>query len=119
MASLYKYNNYFFNVYIFVVWVLIILSLLGIYSNAPKYLSSITYYIRFYILLLLLLKFNPFYTPIKYKQFTELDRKLIFTACLIILTTDTTIINNIGSFFGITKYTDKIDNTINNRSKNI
>jgi len=113
MSNLYKLNDYFFNAYICIVWILIILSLSGLYSKSIYYLGSITYYIRFYILLLLLLKFNPFYNPSSYIKFTELDRKLIFSACLIILTTDTTIIDNIGFFFGLTKYTDKINNIVN------
>jgi hypothetical protein len=47
-------------------------------------METIDYYVRIYICLFLLWRFNPFR---KINKFTELDRKIAFTAGLFILTT--------------------------------
>lgn len=73
-----------FTLFIYSTYVLIILSFLGISQTAPKYLSSMDYYIRIYICLFLIWRFNPFRSV---DTFTELDRKIAFSAGTIILTT--------------------------------
>lgn len=75
-----------FNVFIFITYILIILSTFGLSQTAPQYLSSLDYYVRIYICLFLIWRFNPLRT--KY-EFTDLDRKIAFTAGVFILTTTT------------------------------
>ena len=82
--SLYNIQNNFFNVFIILSWSLIIISIFGFSQDAPKLLENIYYYISIYICLFLMWSFHPFKT--KY-EFTELDRKIAFSAGLFILTT--------------------------------
>jgi hypothetical protein len=80
-------NNFqerIFNIFIFVSWTLIIFSALGFSQNAPKFLSDLDYYVSIYICLFLMWRFHPFKT--KY-EFTNLDRKIAFSAGLFIFTT--------------------------------
>jgi hypothetical protein len=73
-----------FNFVIFTTYFLIIISSLGLSETAPKYLQYLDYYVRIYICLFLIWRFNPLRT--RY-EFTELDRKIAFSAGLFILTT--------------------------------
>lgn len=59
------------------------LSALGVYPNAHKYVEIMDYYMRIYICLFLIWRFNPFSTH----KFDELDKKIAFIAGVIILTT--------------------------------
>jgi hypothetical protein len=73
-----------FNIFIFVSYSLIILSLFGISQSAEKYLQTLDYYVRIYVCLFLMWRFNPFRSSY---EFTNLDRKIAFSAGLLILTT--------------------------------
>lgn len=82
--TFYKYQNYFFNTFIFISYLLLFLSIFGFPQFSMKYLPIIDYYIRIYICLFLIIRFNP----LRYNyEFTELDRKIAFSAGLLILTT--------------------------------
>lgn len=83
-TTLHKYQERLFNILSYVSYILIIISSLGLSFKAPKYLSDVDYYIRVYICLFLIWRFNPLRR--KY-EFTELDRKIAFSAGLFILTT--------------------------------
>jgi hypothetical protein len=78
-----------FNVFIYVSYFLMVMSFLGLSSSAPKYLENLDYYIRIYICLFLIWRFNPIRHVDK---FTDLDRKIAFSAGVFILTT--TALNN-------------------------
>ncbi len=86
--SLHKFQEKFFNLFIVVSWILITVSLLGLSKLAPSFLEEIDYYVSIYICLFLIWRFNPFRTNY---EFTDLDRKIAFSAGLFILTT--TILN--------------------------
>jgi hypothetical protein len=73
-----------FNIFIYVSYFLIIVSSLGLSESAPKYLQNLDYYVRIYICLFLIWRFNPLRS---YYEFTDLDRKIAFSAGLFILTT--------------------------------
>lgn len=73
-----------FNIFLVASYILIFASYLGVSARAPKYLETLDYYVRIYICLFLLWRFNPFR---KIDNFTELDRKITFSAGLFILTT--------------------------------
>ncbi len=83
-ADLHKVQYNFFNLFIYVSYGLIFLSALGVSEMAPKYLDIMDYYIRIYICLFLIWRFNPLRENY---EFTKLDRKIAFSAGLFILTT--------------------------------
>jgi hypothetical protein len=70
------FQNKMFTLVIVITWVLYISIATGISINAPKYLGIFDYYVKIYVSLFLLWRFNPF-TKI---TFTELDRKIAFSA---------------------------------------
>ena len=64
---------------------LLFISALGISEMQPNYyLDTMDYYIRIYICLFLMWRFNPLREK---PEFTELDRKIAFSAGAFILTT--------------------------------
>jgi len=65
--------SYFFYVVIF----------FGLSTKAPKYLDELNFYFRLYICLFLLFRYNPIF---KLSVFTDLDRKICFSAGIFILT---------------------------------
>ena len=87
--DLHTVQEKFFTGFLFISYLLIFVSFFGLSSSAPEYLATLDYYIRVYTCLFLIWRFNPFRTLVK---FTELDRKITFSAGLFILTT--TALNN-------------------------
>ena len=102
--KLYYYQNLFFDIFITVSYILIFVSALG-FNNSVKYLQDLDYYIRIYICLFLLWRFNPIF-PLK--EFTDLDRKIAFSAGLFILTTT-----------ALYEYFEKIQNKLKQKINNI
>jgi len=74
----------FFTIFVYVSYILIVISALGFSESAPKYLEYLDYYVRIYICLFLIWRFNPLRS--KY-EFTDLDRKIAFSAGVFISTT--------------------------------
>jgi hypothetical protein len=68
-----------FSVYIW--YGLFILAALGFSYKAPRYIRVLTFYTNIYVGLFLLIRFNPF----SHMTFTSLDRKVAFTAGLVVL----------------------------------
>ena len=87
--SIYRFQNLIFNIIIVFSYTCGALIVLGVYPNAATYLANVDYYVRIYVSLFLLLRFNPF----RHITFTDLDRKVAFTAGIFIFTT--TIVNQI------------------------
>lgn len=83
-STLHKYQEHLFDLIIYVTYILLIISSLDISETAPKYLDNLDYYVRVYICLFLMWRFNPLRT--RY-EFTNLDRKIAFSAGAFILTT--------------------------------
>lgn len=83
-STLHRYQEHMFDAIIHVSYLLILFSALGWSQSAPKYLENLDYYVRVYICLFLMWRFHPFR---KYYTFTELDRKIAFSAGAFILTT--------------------------------
>jgi len=81
---LHSIQDQFFSLFILISWILIIISGLGLSQDAPQFLEKLDYYIRIYICLFLMWRFHPFRT---HYEFTDLDRKIAFSAGLFILTT--------------------------------
>jgi hypothetical protein len=81
--TLYKVQDRGFIIFIYVSYFLIIIAALGFSQLAPKYLYEMDYYVKMYVCIFLIIRFNPF----RKIEFTELDRKIAFSAGLFILTT--------------------------------
>jgi hypothetical protein len=79
-----KWQERMFDIIIYITYILIILSALGLSQTAPQYLKYLDYYVRIYICLFLMWRFNPLRSSY---EFTELDRKIAFSAGAFILTT--------------------------------
>ena len=83
-SQLHRLQEILFNTFIVISYSLIILSFLGLSQSAEQYLQSLDYYVRIYICLFLIWRFNPFRSSY---EFTDLDRKIAFSGGLLILTT--------------------------------
>ena len=102
-TTLLKNQEALFDFYIYISYLLIILSVLGLSVLNPSYINDLNMYVRIYICLYLIWRFNPFRTKC---GFTDLDRKIAYSAGIFILTT--TFLNN---------YIVDITNQITNFSK--
>jgi uncharacterized membrane protein (DUF4010 family) len=90
----YNFQNISFTLIILTFYILYAVSILGFSRNAPQYIESLDYYVKIYICLFLIYRFNPLRTRI---VFTELDRKIVFSAGLFILTT--TAISKVARYY--------------------
>ena len=84
--KVHKFHERFFDIVINIALVLLIVSLFGISQSAPKYLDFLDYYLRIYICLFLIWRFNPLRDTF---HFTNLDAKISFNAGLFILASTT------------------------------
>ena len=99
---LYETNNFIFNIGITIIWILIFLSFVNFYSDKTRMiLSIVSYYIRIYVCIFLIVRFNPFYSIFTKKKFvfTDLDRKIAYSSGITILTTDINLIQTISDLF--------------------
>ena len=99
--KLHEAQTRFFEVFIYISYGLLFISALGISQTAPKYLDTMDYYVRIYICLFLIWRFNPLREKV---EFTELDRKIAFSAGAFILTTT-----------ALNQYLEKFKEIIKNR----
>ena len=87
--NIYKFQYNLFTIIIYITWALYISILLGLSVNAPQYLDHLQYYVKIYVSLFLIYRFNP----LRHVNFTRLDAKIAFSAGLFLITT--TAINTI------------------------
>jgi len=80
-----KYHEYIFDLVLYTTYFLYILAALGLSAAAPQYLSTLDYYIKIYVALFLIYRFNPLRTI----KFTSLDKKIAFSAGFFVLATTT------------------------------
>jgi hypothetical protein len=83
--KLLDYQNKIFDIVIYISWILYFSIITGISVSAPKYLNTFDSYVKIYVSLFLLWRFNYFKRNII--QFTDLDRKIAFSAGLFLFTT--------------------------------
>jgi hypothetical protein len=94
MTSIYytiQHNIY--DIVIYVTWILYFMITLGLSVNAPQYLNTIQSFMRIYISLFLIYRFNSFRTV----KFTDYDAKISFSAGLFLL--GTTAIDGILKYY--------------------
>ncbi len=87
--SLYRFQNRAYDIIVYITWILYIIIALGLSANAPEYLDDLQNFIKLYVSLFLIYRFNPF----RRVKFTGLDAKIAFSAGVFLLAT--TAINNI------------------------
>jgi len=96
-SILYTIQDVILKYYSYIVNVILFLTLIGIGVAVPEYLKTFQYYLKIYLAVFLIYRFNSFRTI----KFTELDRKVAFSSGLLLLST--TIL---GEF--LVKYADFI-----------
>jgi hypothetical protein len=87
--NLHKFQDKVYDIIVYITWILYIAIALGISVNAPQYLDDLQYYIKLYVSIFLIYRFNPF----RRVKFTGLDAKIAFSAGVFLLAT--TAINSI------------------------
>jgi hypothetical protein len=68
----------------FIIHLTYAIVLIGFVETEPHYLATIEYYVKVYASIFLILRFNPYYHTGK---FTEIDRRIVYSVALFILTT--------------------------------
>ena len=81
--KLFIFQERTFDFIINIAFLLLFITLFGFSQKAPEYLSILDYYLKIYICIFLIWRFNPFRSKI---AFTDLDAKISFNAGLFILT---------------------------------
>lgn len=76
-------QNKIFDAVLYITYILYIAIALGLSANAPQYLDELQRYIKLYVSLFLIYRFNPF----RRVQFTGLDAKIAFNAGWFLLAT--------------------------------
>ena len=84
----YNFQSKIYNKIIYFTYFLMIVSALGISEYAPTYLSDLNDFIKIYVCLFLIWRFNPLR---KQTKFHDLDRRIAFSAGIFMLTT--TVLN--------------------------
>ena len=104
-----KFQERVFDFTLYLTYLLYILIALGLSANAPNYLSTLDYYVRIYVSLFLIFRFNPF----RNVEFTELDKKIAFSAGVFVLAT--TALNKVFDSFkmSIYNYFNSVNNNVN------
>ena len=82
MDKLTNFQNNIFNVIIFITYISYFALAIGIFNTKPEYLSVLSFFVKIYVCIFLVLRFNPFRKVI----FSELDRKIVFTSALFLIT---------------------------------
>jgi hypothetical protein len=82
MDKITTFQNNAFTLIIIATYLIYFLSAIGISKTAPMYLDDFDYYVKIYISLFLLWRFNMF----RKIEFNELDRKIAFSAGLFLFT---------------------------------
>jgi hypothetical protein len=72
-----------FNIILFIIYASFFLFLFGIDRNSISIVNDIDYYLRIYVCLFLMWRFHPFQKTV---PFSNLDRKISFSAGLFIFT---------------------------------
>jgi hypothetical protein len=84
LTGLLDYQEKIFNIFIFLTYLFYISMFFGISFIKPDVFWHIDYYIKLYVAIFLIVRYNPF---VRTRKFTPLDRKLSFHAGVFIFTT--------------------------------
>jgi len=81
---IHTFQENMFDYIFYLIYALMVISALGFSDSAEMYIEKLDYYVRIYICIFLMWRFNPFRSQY---EFTNLDAKIAFTAGFFILTT--------------------------------
>jgi len=81
--DIHEFQEFTFNIIMIVSYILYGTFALGLSANSPQYLADLDYYVKIYISLFLLWRFNPFRTI----RFNSLDRKIAFSSGVFLFAT--------------------------------
>jgi len=84
MADFWNFHTSAYLWTVFIIHVTYAVVLVGLVEVEPSYLTNIEYYVKVYVSIFLILRFNPYYHT---RQFTETDRRIVFSAAIFIVTT--------------------------------
>lgn len=87
--KLHNFQNKIYDFVVYITWILYIAIAFGLFANAPQYLDKLNSFIKLYVSLFLIYRFNP----LRKVKFTELDVKIAFSAGIFLLAT--TAINSL------------------------
>lgn len=83
MATLYEIQYHAFDTFIVITYLTYGLLMLGVLTSAPSYMEYLDYGVKIYVSLFLIWRFNMFQKV----RFSELDRKIAFSAGMFLLAT--------------------------------
>lgn len=81
--NLHQIQGHMFDIITYIIWILYIIIALGLSAKAPEYLYNLQRFIKIYISLFLIYRFNPF----RHVKFTEFDAKIAFNAGVFLIAT--------------------------------
>ena len=70
---------------LYISYILFFIAFTGIIFLSPNYLTTLEYWIKYYVFLILLIRFNPFIAKTHSKTDTEFDRRIVFSAAFFLL----------------------------------
>ena len=80
-----KYHEVLFDLALYTSYILYLIAFFRIKYYDPTYLDMLEDIIKYYVIIFLLIRFNPFTNY----SFTEFDRKIVFSSAIFLLTTTT------------------------------
>ena len=80
-----EFQHRAFNFVVYISYFLYFLIVFGLMANAPEYLEQLQSYIKLYVSLFLIIRFNP----LRKLEFSELDKEISFSAGVFLFTTTT------------------------------
>jgi len=83
MTNVYEFQDKVFDYVTFFSYFLYIVVALGLSASAPQYLDDLLFYIKLYVSIFLIYRFNPF----RRTKFTPLDAKIAYNAGIFLLVT--------------------------------
>ena len=81
--KIHKFQENIFFLILIISWTLYFCIWVGLFASAPKYLSYLDFYVKIYVSLFLILRFNPF----RKVEFTALDREIAFSSGVFLFST--------------------------------
>ena len=105
-ADLYDFQYKAYTYIMYLTYFLYFAVFVGLFANAPQYLDDLQFYMKIYISVFLMWRFNMF----RKVEFTDLDREIAFSSGLFIFTI--TVVNNFAQ-----KYIKEIRHSLGLRDK--
>ena len=84
-TDLFNWHESVYMTILYSSYVLYFIAFTGILSLNPSYLSVLETFIKYYISIMLLIRFNPFVD----RKITKFDKKLVFTSALLLFISTT------------------------------